>query len=127
MTRSIQTPLPPMAVTDIDPRPIARSIAVDQATALHRRAVADCGYTMDALESAMGKGRAYIHKVLQGDKPMSLEFTTALPADVKARHAQLNAEACGFIVVVMPASGEDAIKQLVGGLVGVLHGLPRVA
>lgn len=96
-------------------------MAVDQATALVRRAVADCGYTLDALESVMGKGRAYIHKVLQGDKPLSLEFSTALPADVKRRYAQLNAEAHGFIVVV-PVSGDEAIKHLVGGLVAVLQG-----
>lgn len=118
----VQTPLPPMAVTGIDQRPVARSIAVDQATALVRRAVADCNYTLDALEAAMGKNRAYIHKVLQGEKSMTLEFKTALPADVNARYAQLSAEAHGFIVVV-PVRGDAAIQQLVGGLVGVLEGL----
>lgn len=116
---SVQKPLPPMELTAIDPPAVARSMAVDQATALWRQAVADCGYTLDGLEIAMGKGRAYIHKVLQGEKPMSLEFSTAFPTDVKGRHAQLSAEFHGFIVVV-PTSGEDAIRQLVGGLVGVL-------
>jgi hypothetical protein len=128
MPRNVQVPLPPMEVTPVDPcagrvdhRSVARSMAVDQATELWRKAVADCDYTLDALEAVMGKGRAYIHKVLQGEKPMSLDFTTALPADVKGRHAQLSAEACGFIVVV-PVRGDDAVKQLVGGLVGVLLG-----
>lgn len=107
--------------TDVDLQSGARTIAIDQATALYQRAVADCGYTLDALEASMGKGRAYIHKVLQGEKPMSLAFSTALPADVKGRYAQLSAEACGFIVVV-PVSGDEAMRQLVGGLVGVLQG-----
>lgn len=121
MTPSVQVPLPPMELTAVDHHKVARSTTVDQATAQYRRAVADCDYTLDALDAVMHKGRAYIHKVLQGEKPMSLDFITALPADVKERHAQLEAEACGFIVVV-PVSGDDAIKQLVGGLVGVLHG-----
>lgn len=110
-----------MEVTPVDRRRQSRSILVDQATARYRKAVADCGYTLDALETVMQKGRAYIHKVLQGEKPMSLEFTTALPADVKERYAQLDAEECGFIVVA-PVSGDEAIKHLVGGLVGVLQG-----
>ena len=133
MARSVQAPLPPMEVTPVDRGPatkstsidrpsVTRSIAVDQATALYQRAVADCGYTLDALEAVMGKDRAYIHKVLQGDKPMPLEFSTALPVVVKERYAQLSAEACGFIVVA-PVSGDEAIKQLVGGLVGVLRDL----
>lgn len=121
MGRIVQTPFPPMAVTAIDQPAIARSTAVDQATALMRRAVADCNYTYDALEAATGKGRAYIHKVLQGDKPMSLEFSTALPLDVRRRYAQLSAESYGFIVVV-PVRGEDAIKHFVGGLMAVLQG-----
>ena len=123
MSPIVQTPLPPMAVTDIDQVAGGRSIAVDQAVAVWRQAVADCGYTMDALEASMeGKNRAYIHKVLAGEKPMSLAFIVQLPRDVKGRHAQLSAEAHGFIVVV-PVRGEDAIRQLVGGLVGVLQGL----
>lgn len=84
-----------------------------------RQAVSDCGYTLDALEAAMGKGRAYIHKVLNGEKPVSLEFIIALPDDVEARYEQLRAKALGLIVV-KPSSGDAAIENLVSGLCGLL-------
>jgi hypothetical protein len=110
------TAIGPMSVDRLAP---ARSTDVDQALALMRRAVADCGYTLDALEAAMGKDRAYIHKVLQGDKPMSLDFIVALPDDVEARFEQLRAEHFGLIVVA-PVDHATAVRQLVSGLVGVL-------
>lgn len=121
MGRSVQAPLPPMAVTNVDRRSRPRSTSVDQALALMRRAVADCGYTLDALETAMGKGRAYIHRVLQGDAPMTLEFITCLPDDVEARYEQLRAEHFGLIVV-QPVEGDQAVRNLVSGLFGVLRG-----
>jgi hypothetical protein len=121
-----QLSLGPVEVTPVDRRSASGSIAVDQAVSLLRRAVADCGYTLDALEAAMGKDRAYIHKVLQGDKPVSLEFIVALPDDVEARFEQLRAESFG-LVCVAPASGADAIKQLVSGLVGMLVGRKECA
>ena len=108
-----------MEVTVVDRTREPRSTAVDQALCLLRRAVADCNYTLDALEAAMGKGRAYIHKVLQGEKPLTLEFITALPDDVEARFEQLRAESFGLIVVP-PVEGETAIRNLVSGLIGVL-------
>jgi hypothetical protein len=117
--RSIQTPLPPMGLTSIDPPRGGRSTAVDHGLDLLRKAVGDCGYTLDALEAHMGKGRAYIHKVLSGEKPLSFEFITALPDDVEARFEQLRAESFGLIVVA-PVQGSEAIKHFVGGLVGLL-------
>lgn len=120
MARSVQAPLPPMGLTSVDRHPAPRSTAVDQALVLVRRAVADCGYTLDALESAMGKNRAYIHKVLQGEKPMSLEFITALPDDIEARYEHLRAEAFGLIVVAPAPDADTAMRQLVSGLCGVL-------
>lgn len=119
MPPKIQIQLPPMGLPNIDQRCASGETSVDQATALLRRAVCDCGYTLDALQAAMGKGRAYIHKVLQGDKPVSLMFIVALPEDVGARFAQLRCEQFGF-VVVMPATGEDAAKHFVSGLFGLL-------
>lgn len=96
------------------------STAVDQALVLLRRAVADRGYTLDALSAAMGKDRAHIHRVLQGEKPLTLQFITALPDDLEARYEQLRAEAFGFIVVT-PLEGPDAVKGFVGGLMGLLN------
>lgn len=119
MARHSQVALPPMGLTSVDRREDDRSTAVDQALALLRRAVADCDYTLDALEAAMKKNRAYIGKVLNGEKPMSLEFITALPDDVEARFEQLRAESFGLIVVA-PASAESAAKHLVAGLLGLL-------
>ena len=69
----------------------------------------------------MGKGRAYIHKVLHGDKPMSLAFITMLPDDVKVRLIELWGPEFG-LVIVRPVTGPEAIRQFVGGLVGLLTG-----
>ena len=119
MNKSLQAALPPMEVTPVDRRRSPRSTAVDQALTLLRRAVSDCGYTLDALESSMGKGRAHIHRVLHGEKAFTLEFLTTLPDDVQARYEQLRAEHFGFIVVT-PLAGDDAVKGFVGGLMGLL-------
>jgi hypothetical protein len=119
-----QLALPPMEVTAVSPQLDRRGISVplddlDQVRALLRRAVADCGYTLDALEAAMGKVRTYIHKVLQGEKPLSYEFIVALPDDVEARFEQLRAEHFGHIVVA-PVDTETAKRHLVTGLLGLL-------
>src|SRR4051812_22565620 len=104
MGKSIQIALPPMEVTTVDQRTANRSISVDhhlrEALTLLNQAVGDCGYTLDALEASMGKGRAYIHKVLQGEKPLSYAFVVSLPHDVEARFESLRAKALGHIVVV---------------------------
>lgn len=108
-----------MGLTTVDQRRVLRSTAVDQGLELLRKAVADSGHTLDSLEAAMGKGRAYIGKVLNGEKPLSFEFITALPDDVEARFEHLRAEHFGLIVVA-PVSGDDAVRNLVSGLIGVL-------
>lgn len=126
MARSVQAQLPPMAVTNVDRRSRPRSTSVDQALELMRRAVSDCGYTLDALETAMGKGRAYIHRVLQGEAPMTLDFITSLPDDVEKRFEQLRGEHFGLIVVE-PAEGDAAVRNLVSGLFGVLGRRKEVA
>jgi hypothetical protein len=108
-----------MEVTTVDRRASSRSTDVDQALVLLRTAVSECGYTLDALEVVMSKGRAYIHRVLQGDKPLTLEFITALPDDVEALFEKKRAEHFGLIVVE-PVEGEVALKHFVGGLLGIL-------
>ena len=123
MRKSVQVSLPPMGLTVVDPRASQRSTTVDPNMSLVldllNRAVADCDYTLDALQAAMGKDRAYIHKVLQGEKPLSYAFIVALPDDVEARFESLRAESCGHIVVT-PVTGDQAVRHLVSGLVGVL-------
>lgn len=117
MTRgNSQLALGPMEVTTIDRRSRDGSTPVDQATELLRKAVNDCGYTLDALESAMGKNRAYIGKVLNGEKPASLEFITALPDDAEARFEQLRAERLGLIVAQPATDTHDAAQKLLSGV-----------
>lgn len=86
--------------------------------ALVNRAVADCGYSHEALAVALAKDRGYITKVLNADKPLGVGFLMALPEDVGARFAQLHAESFGQIVV-LPARGEDALRQFAAGLIGI--------
>lgn len=98
-----------------------RARAVDLELGHIRRAISDCGYTLDALEAVMGKGRAYIGKVLAGDKPASLAFLVLLPYDVQSRLVELRGPTYGLIVV-RPVTGHDAVRQFVAGLVGLLTG-----
>src|SRR5215207_819965 len=121
VAKSIQAYLPPMEVMSGDqtaPKPAAdgtcalsTATAIDRALLLLRRAVADCNYTLDALEAATGKNRAHIHRVLHGERPLTLQFLAALPTDLKARYAQLCAEALGFIVVT-PLHGREAVQAV---------------
>jgi hypothetical protein len=111
----------------IDARAAEVSTDVDDALALLRTAVHDTGWTLEALEAAMKIDKSLISRVLNGERPLTLKFLVALPDDVEARYEQLRAEAFGLIVV-QPVTGADAIRHLVGGLVGLLaSGLPARA
>ena len=105
------------------------STDVDLALDLLNRAVHDTGHTLDSLEAAMGKGRAYIGRVLAGDKPLSYAFICALPDDVEQRFEQLRGEQLGLIVVAPAVDQQDALQQFVTGLVGLVvgHRLPARA
>lgn len=105
--------------TSVDQQALSRSTDVDQALALLRQAVQERGWTLDALAAAMGKDRAYIGKVLNGDKPFTLEFLVALPDDVEARYEHLRAEHFGLIVV-QPLEGADAHRAFVAGFLGMV-------
>lgn len=123
MSARVQAALGPMGLPTVVQSVSARTTAVDQVNRgleLLRKAVSDRDYTLDALQAFMGKDRVYIHKVLQGDKPLSFAFITALPEDVQARFEQLRAESFGLIVVAPVLDGQEAIRQLVGGLMGLL-------
>lgn len=118
---SVVQPARSLGLPSVDHDDVARARAVDQELGYIRRAISDCGYTLDALEVVMGKGRAYIGKVLAGDKPMSLAFLVLLPYDVQARLVELRGPQYG-LVVVRPVQGHEAIRQFVGGLIGLLTG-----
>lgn len=102
----------------VDQRDPSRSTAVDHLD-LVNKAVEKTGWSPTSLESAMDKDKAYVSRVLNGEKPLSLGFIQSLPADVEATYAALYAEAHGYIVVE-PVSREVAIGNLVSGLMGVL-------
>jgi hypothetical protein len=88
---------------------------VDRALALLRRAVVECGYTLDALETSIGMGRTHIRKVLQGETPMSVEFFFALPREIEARFEQLRLRHARPILLA-PASADRAARDLLIGL-----------
>lgn len=73
----------------------------------------------EALATAMGLDRSYLSRIRSKDKPLQQRHIVALPDDVEAIFAKLYAESFGLVVVV-PARGHDAVKQLVAGLLGVL-------
>jgi transcriptional regulator with XRE-family HTH domain len=92
---------------------------VDRALALLRKCASDLGWTGDALAAHMGKDKSYISRVLNGEKPMTLEFLIALPDDLEAAWHSASAESFGRLVVE-PVSGDLAVRNLVSGLFGVL-------
>jgi hypothetical protein len=96
------------------PRP-SPPAEVEEALALLRRAVAECGYTVSTLEASIGRGRTYIHQVLHGEKPMSVDFFFALPHEIEARFEQLRLRHASPIVLV-PAGRDRAARDLLIGL-----------
>lgn len=101
-----------------DRREPARTTDVDL-LALIRRAVSDAGWNQEALAAEMRLDKAYVSRVLSGEKPLSARFLIALPDDIEALVSQRYAEHFGFVVVT-PVSGEAAVRHLVSGLFGVL-------
>jgi hypothetical protein len=97
-----------------------RSMAVDRALGFLRQAVANCGYTLDALEAHTGKNRAYVHRVLGGESRCTLDFIVALPCDVKLEFTRLVATHFE-LVVIEPAQGDAAAHSFVAGLLGLLR------
>lgn len=100
---------------------VAKALAVLRACIHERR------WTYDALEAEMnrraggsGFDKSYICRVLNGERPLTLPFLLALPDDVEALFEAKRAESFGAIVVE-PVRGEDAVRNLVSGLIGVLQ------
>lgn len=97
----------------------AVSTAVDTALALLRGCVHDTGWTLEALAAEMAIDKSQISRVLNGERPATLAFLLRLPDDVEALFEQRRAEGFGLIVVA-PVTGDQAVRNLVSGLVGVL-------
>lgn len=112
------------STTVVDRRPDLATDVAD-ALALLRRCVQEKGWTYDALAAAMSErtaghfDKSQICRVLNGERPLTLVFLLALPDDVEALFESKRAEAFGMIVVP-PVHGDDAVRNLVSGLVGVL-------
>lgn len=120
MSRSIQQPLPPMAVEPVDRGPVARTTAVDRWLSLMRQAIEDCKWKHEALAESMGIDKAYLSRLLSGEKPWRVEHVVSLPDDVEAKFEALRAESFGLIVVPR-LSGDAAIHALAAGLFGILQ------
>ncbi len=97
------------------PPPPSRPAEVEEALALLRRAIADCGCTLSALKASTGRGRTYIHQVLHGEKAMSVEFFFSLPREVEARFEQLRLRHATPIILA-PATSDRAARDLLIGL-----------
>lgn len=111
--------------TAVDQDHIERSTAVDlekeRWLGMLRQAIEDAGWKHEALTTYLQIDKAYLSRLLTGEKPFRPEHLVSLPPDVKARFAHLQAESFGLIVV-KPLEGQDAVRALVAGLVGVMKG-----
>lgn len=88
-----------------------------------RKAVYDTGWGPDSLSApeAMDRDKGNISRVLNGERPLSIDFILALPKDVQAEFSALYAKHHGWLVV-RPVSPDQAVQNLVSGLLGVLAG-----
>jgi hypothetical protein len=79
----------------------------------------DTGWTVDALANHWDVDRAFAWRLVNGEKPWSVERVVGLPDDLEGRLEHLRAEGFGLIVVA-PVSREQALKNLISGLIGVM-------
>jgi hypothetical protein len=93
---------------------------------LLRQAIDDCKWKHEAVAAHIDRDGHYFSKMLAGEKAITARDLRNLPDDIEACFAKLYAEQFG-LVVVAPVQGEEAVHQLVTGLVGVLGLLPRRA
>lgn len=113
------------AACQTNPVDQCRATTVDL-LALIRRALQETGWSQDAVAVEMAKDKGYVSRVLSGEKPLSASFVLALPEDVQSHVARRYAESFGLIVVE-PVRGDEAVRQLVSGLCGVLVKMPARA
>src|SRR4051794_32930864 len=89
--------------TDLDAAD--RSMAVDRYLTLLRECVLECGWTYEALAVEMAErlerptfDKAFLWKLLNGEKPLRIEHLLALPDDVEVLFESKRAESLGLIV-----------------------------
>lgn len=125
IVRKDQTVVPPEPRQDksLVPTRDAEDIKVDLVRKLLRVSIDLTEWKDAAVAEAIGlkgeSGAAYFSKMLSGEKPISAKHLRALPDDIEQIFARLYAESFGLIVVA-PVFGNDAVKQLVAGIFGVL-------
>lgn len=121
MNRSIHASAVSAQSATADRRNSDRSASadLDRWLAMLQRAMADTGWTPEALDAHWETSRGYAWRLVNGEKPWSVERLLSLPDDLEARFEHLRAESFGLIVV-QPLFGEDARRALVAGLIGVL-------
>lgn len=120
---SVQDHSEPGRSDGLDQDAADRSNSLDQRLAEIRQCVADLKWTKESVAAHMGQDdSAYVGKVLNGTRPMSLSFFEALPDDVKALYHDRRSEANGRIVVP-PVDFETARRNLVVGLMSIIAAL----
>src|SRR5262245_51814677 len=94
---------------------------VELALELLRQARSETGWTYEQLEAFTGKSQSYLHAVLQGEKPCSLQFMMALPDEVRSRLVELAAGAVRpKLICIRPAAPEEALAVTMSGLLGLM-------
>ena len=109
--------------TESDHDLASRSQLVDRYLAMLRDAMAETGWTLDALAAHYAFDRSHAHRLLSGEKPWRLEHLVALPPELDACFARKRAEAHGLIVVER-VDAATAEMHLASGLFNLL--LPRL-
>jgi hypothetical protein len=84
-----------------------------------RRALSDTEWTPEALDAHWKTSRGYAWRLVNGEKPWSLERKLSLPLDVRRRLARLEAESHG-LYVVEPSRGPEAPLAFIAGFLGLL-------
>lgn len=102
------------------PHPAAEDNSLVLKRRLLREAIDESGWKHDAVAHALDVDAPYLSKMLAGEKPITLRHLDALPDDIEAIYSRKYAETFGQIVVA-PAEGDTAIRNLVSGLIGVLR------
>lgn len=116
VTRSDRT----VGATTVDRTTSAGSTAVDL-LALLRQAVRKHEWTNEALAAHLGvSDRSYPHKLLHGDKSLSVLHLGEWPENVVGEFGALVALAHGRVVAEPASCAEVAAQQLVAGLLGLL-------
>jgi hypothetical protein len=110
--------------TPVDHATTVLTTAVDkQELAEVRRALSDCGETMESLAVQTDiKDRSLVHRILSGERPMPSGFLDSLPHQAVGLWHARRAEAHGRRVFD-PLDAETAVHQFAAGLISlVMHG-----